>query len=91
MYSEKPKIIMLYQEVVAQFGFVTLFGQIFPLGAMFSMLANYVQIKIQIGHLRITRRWKPEITITIGNWLTMMQFLSTLSVVTNSAMIYFTH
>lgn len=46
MYSEKPKIIMLYQEVVAQFGFVTLFGQIFPLGAMFSMLANYVQIKI---------------------------------------------
>ena len=25
-YQEKPNILMLYQEVVAQFGFVTLFG-----------------------------------------------------------------
>ena len=41
--------------------------------------------------MAITRRWKPEIAISIGKWLTIMQFLSTLSVVTNCAMIYFTH
>lgn len=42
LYEEKPYILMLYQEVVAQFGFITLFGQIFPLGALFSMVANQV-------------------------------------------------
>ena len=41
---EVPDILLLYQEVVAQFGFIVLFGQIFPLGAAFSMIANHVQV-----------------------------------------------
>mmetsp|Transcript_5830 Transcript_5830/g.9966 ORF Transcript_5830/g.9966 Transcript_5830/m.9966 type:complete len:118 (-) Transcript_5830:655-1008(-) len=36
----QPKILENYMELVVQFGYVILFGQIFPLAPFFSMISN---------------------------------------------------
>ena len=77
-------------ELVVQFGYVILFGQIFPLAAFFSMLSNHLQIKIQAHNTRITRRGKPEIAISIGTWIDCLEFLGKINVVTNTVMLFFT-
>ena len=43
-------------ELVVQFGYVILFGQIFPLAALLSMLTNSIQIYSQMTNLLYMRR-----------------------------------
>ena len=37
-------VIDCYMELIVQFGFITLFSEVFPLAAMFSLLSNNIQI-----------------------------------------------
>jgi len=41
-------------------------------------------------NLAITRRFKPEVSIGIGNWINALEILSTLSIFFNCVFIYFT-
>ena len=59
LFRETPIVLENYMELVVQFGYVVLFGQLFPLGSLFSIFANRIQMKIQIQNLAITRRFKP--------------------------------
>jgi len=80
-----------YMELVVQFGYVILFGQIFPLAGLFSMFSNHLQIWSQINNLARMNRAKPEVADGIGNWLKCIEILGHINVVTNSILIFFTH
>jgi hypothetical protein len=41
--SEKPNILDQYMELVIQFGYVVLFSEVFPLGALMSFISNAIQ------------------------------------------------
>ena len=42
---DETNIMENYMELVVQYGYVIMFGQIFPLAAACSMISNYIQIK----------------------------------------------
>lgn len=44
LYNEKANIIGDYMELVAQFGFICLFSEIFPPAALCSFICNYIQM-----------------------------------------------
>lgn len=77
-------------ELVVQFGYLVLFGQLFPLAAIFSIIANRIQINVQISNLGISRRHKPAVGEGIGNWMNALEVLSTISIFFNCLFIYFT-
>lgn len=40
MFSDKPNILLFYEELVKQFGYIVLFSGIFPLAALLSIISN---------------------------------------------------
>lgn len=55
------------------------------------MVSNELQIKIQVENTRICRRTKPEIAINIGRWMTCLEALGQVNVVSNTVLLFFTH
>ena len=45
LYNEKANIIGDYMELVAQFGFISLFSEVFPPASFFSFICNFIQMK----------------------------------------------
>jgi len=37
-----PNILEQYMELVIQFGYIVLFAEVFPLGAVMSLISNYI-------------------------------------------------
>ena len=91
LFSEAPSILENYMELVIQFGYIILFGQIFPLGALFSYFSNEIQIYSQVDNLIYMRRPMPEVADNIGHWMGALETLSNLSVATNAILLYYTH
>ena len=83
--NDKPDIIGYYMELVVQFGFIILFGTVFPLGATVSYFSNHVQIISQVEALKYTRRARAETSVGIGSWMDCIYSLTQLSIITNSA------
>ena len=40
MMSDKPNILLYYEELVKQFGYIILFSGVFPLAALLSIISN---------------------------------------------------
>lgn len=40
MMNDPPNILLLYQDLVKQFGYIVLFSNVFPLAALFSFVSN---------------------------------------------------
>jgi len=40
--DEMPNILEQYMELVIQFGYIVLFAEVFPLGAVMSLISNYI-------------------------------------------------
>ena len=76
LFSKTESVMENYMELVIQFGYVILFGQIFPLGAFFSYFSNEIQIKSQVDNMKYMRRPKPEVADDIGNWMGAIEILS---------------
>lgn len=85
LISEVPDILGNYMELVVQFGYIILFGTVFPLGAAVSYLSNHVQIISQLSALNFTRRARAESCIGIGSWMDCISSLTQISIITNSA------
>ena len=80
-----------YLEMVIQFGFVTLFVVAFPLGPLFALLNNLLEIRIDaFKALTQLRRPLPRPAKDIGVWLPILTFIAKLAVITNGAIIAFT-
>ncbi|KAH9026397.1 DUF590-domain-containing protein [Lactarius pseudohatsudake] len=81
-----------YNEMVTQFGYVALWSTIWPLAPVMALLNNVVEFRSDAFKL-VThfRRPLPKRTDTIGPWLDCLSFLSWLSALTNSALVFLFH
>ena len=80
-----------YAEMVLQYGFVTLFVVAFPAAPFLALTNNVVEVHVDAfklcnGH----RRPWPKSASSIGTWQYFLSLMSSLSVVTNTALILFT-
>ncbi|XP_005164519.1 anoctamin-6 isoform X1 [Danio rerio] len=80
-----------YLEMVIQFGFVTLFVASFPLAPLLALVNNLFEIRVDAWKFTTQfRRIVPEKAQDIGAWQPILQGVTILAVVTNTAIIAFT-
>ena len=78
-------------EMVIQYGFVTLFVVAFPLTPLCAYFNNVVEMHIDAYKLTFEhRRPAPKPAENIGAWADFMEVMSTVCVVTNCGVIFFT-
>jgi len=77
-------------EISIQYGYISLFFICFPIVPLFAFLNNIVEIRIDgIKLVRNSRRPLPFGAKGLGKWITVLEFLSIISVVTNAALFTF--
>ncbi|CAM9468938.1 unnamed protein product [Pylaiella littoralis] len=80
-----------YAEMIIQFGYVTLFVAAYPLSCFMALVNNYIEIRVDAWKLcQVSRRPEPRGAECIGTWYTILTIMSSLAVVSNSAIIAFT-
>lgn len=90
MMDDKPNILLFYEELVKQFGYIVLFSGIFPLAALLSFISNGIQVRSQIKNLSYVRRFRAEPSFGIGNWFSCLESLSFASIIINCYATYAT-
>eukprot|EP00282_Hemiselmis_andersenii_P037798 CAMPEP_0169443350 /NCGR_PEP_ID=MMETSP1042-20121227/9308_1 /TAXON_ID=464988 /ORGANISM="Hemiselmis andersenii, Strain CCMP1180" /LENGTH=683 /DNA_ID=CAMNT_0009554571 /DNA_START=182 /DNA_END=2229 /DNA_ORIENTATION=+ len=80
-----------YQEMVIQFGYVTLFAAAFPLTAALALLNNCIEIRTDAYKLlQATQRPKHRSCADIGTWGSILDIITTAAILTNCALVGFT-
>ena len=80
-----------YNELVIQYGFVSLFSAAFPLCALLALVNNVVEIRSDAGKmLRVMQRPQPRNAEDLGSWFTIMDVMTYICVVTNCLLVWFT-
>lgn len=80
-----------YLELMVQFGYNTLFAVAFPLAPFLAFLSNLVEIGVdRFKILKLYRRPTPLGAKTIGQWSWVLDSLTAISILTNSAILCFT-
>lgn len=80
-----------YAEMVIQFGYTAMFAPAYPLVMYMALVNNYVEIRVDGWKLcQETRRPEPKGAEDIGTWFAILEIMSTIAVITNSAVIAFT-
>ena len=80
-----------YSDLVMQFGFMTLFGSVFPLCVLLSLFNNYIEIRVDSWKMcQVVRRPHPKSSEDIGSWISMFELLSYLAVFVNAGLVVFT-
>ncbi|OQR85391.1 anoctamin-like protein [Achlya hypogyna] len=80
-----------YTEIITQFGFCTLFVVSFPLTPLLSLLNNYLEIRIDGYRLLFeNRRPRPRNASSIGLWMEIIEFMTTLAILTNAYVVVWT-
>jgi len=78
-----------YNEVVLQFGFVTLFGADFPLVAFLAWFNNMIEMRSDgYKFVHVYRRPTPKPCENIGSWYSILEVMSFAAVSTNCANIF---
>nr|CAD7442765.1 unnamed protein product [Timema bartmani] len=79
------------QEMVIQYGFVTLFVAAFPIAPLLALINNIFEIRIDANKfLKGMRRPLARNLCCLGAWDYVIQFITYLSVLTNACVIGFT-
>jgi len=77
-----------YNEMVIQFGFVTMFAAAFPLAAVLAFLNNVVEVRVDSNKLlRGLQKPVMELDSGIGMWEVVLQLIAVIAVATNTAML----
>lgn len=80
-----------YNEMIIQWGYVTLFAAAFPLGPLFALLNNTVEMRSDAYKMLVaTQRPAYQGAEDIGTWYGILNAMVTISVLTNIANIAFT-
>jgi hypothetical protein len=94
IYSENSPKVPLYNtfedfsEMVAQFGYISLFSIIWPLAPLTALINNFIELKSDLWKLCFhCRRPNPSRTEDIGPWLNFLQLLSWSSTITNMSLV----
>jgi len=80
-----------YNEMAIQFGYVTLFAAAFPAAPFAALINNLVEARTDLVKLfKGMQRPHPREAANIGTWLEILEAISYLATITNSAIIVFT-
>ena len=80
-----------YLEMVLQFGFITIFSAAFPLAAIFALLNNWVEIRLDAQKLLLmVRRPVSQRASSIGIWFKILEAIVKIAVISNAFLIAFT-
>lgn len=80
-----------YNELVIQFGYLTLFGLAFPPASAICLLNNLIEVRTDAYKiLKLSQRPNADSAGGIGAWYYILEFINILSVMTNVAMLVFT-
>lgn len=72
---------------VLQFGFITIFVAACPLAPLFALINNWVEVRLDAQKFVCEyRRPVVERAQDIGIWLTILQFISYLAVISNASL-----
>jgi hypothetical protein len=90
-YNSIVDSIAMFADTAIQFGFMTMFVTALPISGFFTLLNNFIKVKLQIwGLLTLHQRPIPVGGQDIGTWQEIFQALSFVCVITNGALIVFT-
>jgi hypothetical protein len=79
-----------YDELIIQFGFVVLFVVVFPAAPILALLNNVIEFRLDASKLMsFTRRPHPKGTFDMGTWYGILNLISWVMVVSNTALIIF--
>jgi len=79
-----------YDELIIQFGFVVLFVVVFPAAPILALLNNVIEFRLDATKLMsFTRRPHPKGTFDMGTWYGILNLLSWVMVISNTALIVF--
>merc|ERR1711939_768762 len=79
-----------FQEMTIQFGFMTLFAVAYPIGALFALVNNIIEIPVDGQKLTTDcRRPRYRNAEDIGSWMTVLQCITVCAVITNSLLVSF--
>jgi len=79
-----------YDELVIQYGFVVLFIVVFPAAPFFALLNNVIEFPLDSEKiLKLTRRPHPQGAYDMGTWFGLLDFLSWVMVISNTAILVF--
>ncbi|CAM9511310.1 unnamed protein product, partial [Hapterophycus canaliculatus] len=81
-----------YAEMIIQFGYATLFVAAYPLSCLMALVNNYIEIRIDAWKLCQVISWPQGVRSAedIGTWYTILAIMSSVAVVSNSAIVAFT-
>jgi hypothetical protein len=79
-----------FDEMIIQFGYVTLFVVAFPIAPLLALVNNVLETRIDSTKLcKLTRRPEPRGAFNIGTWFDILQIVSYIAVVTNALIVCF--
>lgn len=74
---------------IMQFGYISLFGTVFPAAAAVCLFFNYFLVKAVKNNFEYSKRIFPEVSLGIGQFMIMIDILSYCSVIVNCGLIFF--
>jgi len=79
-----------FDEIVVQFGYVSLFVVAFPLAPLMALINNYLEIRLDAHKLiHLCQRPSPAGAATIGTWADILTIVSFIAVLVNTLMCTF--
>ena len=90
--TEYQSALYEYMEIIIDYGYMVLFSSVFPLLPLFVLCSVLVEIRIDAWKLCfVTRRPFPTQSNTIGIWNQVIIWVSVIGLITNLAIVVFTH
>lgn len=89
MMDNDTDISVEQMNYVMQFGYIALFGTAFPIAAFVCLCCNFLLIKAVKNNFEYSKRIFPEISLGIGQFMTMLDILSFCSVIINCGLVFF--
>lgn len=89
-YEKDTDIDGQLMDLVMQFGYVSFFSTVFPVAPFVSFVANLINLNTIAAEIECKKRGIPGVSVGIGNYLDMLDFISQATVAINVAIAYFT-
>lgn len=90
MSNPTKTLVPYYNEAIIQLGFIAFFATAFPFAPLFSFLTNLLEIDIKMNKIsKFGRRNFAEGTSGIGNWSSIMGFVSYIAIPINMLILLF--
>ena len=80
-----------YTEMFLEFGWINLFGPVFPAAALLAIFSNLLQISSEKDSIsRFTKRGTPMGALDIGGWLEYFEFIAVMGTINSVGLVIFT-